>query len=203
MLCLRERHAFTLYASAPTLAALAMNPIFEALSADHVARTALGPGETTQAAGVTVTALDIPGKAPLYLERTRTDPLRAEPGDCYAYVLESRGSRAVFAPGVAEMTNTLAAACEGADAVFVDGTLFTDGEMIAAGEGSKSGRRMGHMPLTGPGSIVEAFAALAPKRKLLIHVNNTNPAARLNSPERAQLAQAGWEVSEDGLEVSV
>jgi len=204
LLCLRERHTFTLYASASTLQALAMNPIFEALSSDNVTRVGVAPGEVVEPLqDIVVTALDIPGKAPLYLERTRPDPLRAEPGDCLAYVLESRGRRVVFAPGVASMTGELAAACNTADAVFFDGTLFTDDEMIVAGEGSKTGRRMGHMPVTGEGSTVNAFAALSPRRKMLIHVNNTNPAARFDSPARARLAAAGWEVAEDGMEIQL
>ncbi len=202
LLTLRERQPFDLWASAPTLAALAMNPIFEALSADSVTRRAVTPDSAFEPLpGLRVTPLDVPGKAPLYLERTRPDPTMSEPGDSLAFVLESGGKRALFAPGVKEVTPALARAADGADAVFIDGTLFTDDEMIRAGEGAKTGRRMGHLPMTGEGGIVEAFRALSPRRKLFIHINNTNPAARRDSPARATLAEAGWEIAEDGMEL--
>ena len=203
LLTLRERQAFTLYASQPTLDALAMNPIFEALS-DVVVRRPIAPGIPFHTLGALgVTAIDLPGKAPLYLERTRPDPTQSEPGDCMGYVLKHNGKRAVFAPGCARMTEELAAACDGAEVVFFDGTLYRDDEMIAAGEGMKTGRRMGHMPMTGEGSTVEAFAGLNVKRKIFIHVNNTNPAARYDSDQRRALAAAGWEVAEDGMEIAL
>lgn len=202
LLCLRERHDFVLYASAVTHAALAMNPIFEALAPEHVARAVIAPSEPISPLdGVTVFPLDVPGKPPLYLERTRQDPLRGEPGDCFAYVLEANGRRAIFAPGVAQLTDDLASACRTADLVLIDGTLFTDDEMIAAGEGAKTGRRMGHLPMTGDGGVLEAFAGLAAKRKLFIHINNTNPVLRYDAPARQRLAAAGWEIAEDGMEI--
>ncbi len=202
LLTLRERQPFDLWASAPTLAALAMNPIFEALTPEMVTRHAVTPGTAFEPLpGLTVTPLDIPGKAPLYLERTRPDPAQGEPGDCLAFLLEAGGRRAVFAPGCKAMTAELAAACDSADAVFFDGTLYDDDEMIRAGEGTKTGRRMGHMPMTGDGGVVGAFAPLAAKRKFFIHINNTNPAVRRGSAERAHLAAAGWEIAEDGMEL--
>jgi pyrroloquinoline quinone biosynthesis protein B len=99
------------------------------------------------------------------------------------------------------MTPILADACRDADAVFFDGTLYDDEEMIRANEGTKTGRRMGHMPMTGEGSSVEAFRALTPKRKFFLHINNTNPAARHGSAARAGLAAAGWEIADDGMEI--
>lgn len=73
--------------------------------------------------------------------------------------------------------------------------------MIRLGAGPKTGRRMGHMPMTGPGGTVEAFAALGVGRRIFVHVNNTNPALLADSKERAELAAAGWEVAEDGMEL--
>lgn len=202
LLTLRERQAFDLWGSGPTLAALSMNPIFEALSPEHVTRRAVTPGEMFEPLpGLNVMPLDVPGKAPLYLERTRANPTDAEPGDSLAYIVACDGKRVVFAPGVKEVTDDIARAAHGADVVLVDGTLLTDDEMIRAREGAKTGRRMGHLPMTGEGSIVEAFQGIAAKRKLFIHINNTNPAARRDSPARATLAKAGWEIAEDGMEI--
>jgi pyrroloquinoline quinone biosynthesis protein B len=99
------------------------------------------------------------------------------------------------------MTDALRARLAGAECVMFDGTLFTDDEMIRLGAGPKTGRRMGHMPMTGPGSTLEAFATIPVARRIFVHVNNTNPALLSDSPERAHLAAAGWEVAEDGMEV--
>jgi pyrroloquinoline quinone biosynthesis protein B len=82
-----------------------------------------------------------------------------------------------------------------------DGTLFTDDEMISLGAGPKTGRRMGHMPMTGAGSTLEAFADIPVKRRIFVHINNTNPTLLADSPERAALAASGWEVAEDGMEL--
>jgi pyrroloquinoline quinone biosynthesis protein B len=98
------------------------------------------------------------------------------------------------------MTAPLSARLAGAACVMFDGTLFTDDEMIRLGAGPKTGRRMGHMPMTGAGSTLEAFADIPVKRRIFVHINNTNPALLADSPERAMLAAAGWEVAEDGME---
>jgi pyrroloquinoline quinone biosynthesis protein B len=86
--------------------------------------------------------------------------------------------------------------------VLFDGTLFTDDEMIAAGAGVKTGRRMGHMPVGGPDGTLAALAGLA-RRRILIHINNTNPILDEDSVERAALAAHRIEVASDGLEVEL
>jgi pyrroloquinoline quinone biosynthesis protein B len=85
--------------------------------------------------------------------------------------------------------------------VLFDGTLWDDGEMVAAGLGKKSGRRMGHMSLSGPGGTIAAFAGLDVERKVFVHINNTNPVLLADSPERAAAEKAGWEVAFDGMEI--
>ena len=89
-----------------------------------------------------------------------------------------------------------------ADLLFFDGTLFTDDEMITAGLGQKTGRRMGHVPVSGPGGTLEGLADLRGHR-ILLHINNTNPIWLLDSPERRQVEMAGFEIAYDGMEVQV
>jgi pyrroloquinoline quinone biosynthesis protein B len=101
------------------------------------------------------------------------------------------------------MSPELARRLRGADLVFFDGTLWRDDEMISAGIGQKTGRRMGHMSLAGKGGTLEAFATLAVRRKILVHLNNSNPVLLADSPERSEVEAAGWEVGFDGMEVSV
>jgi pyrroloquinoline quinone biosynthesis protein B len=73
--------------------------------------------------------------------------------------------------------------------------------MIAAGVGTKTGRRMGHMSVSGPGGTLAAFAPLGVGRKIFVHVNNTNPILLDDSPERAEAEAGGWEVAFDGMEI--
>ena len=83
-----------------------------------------------------------------------------------------------------------------------DGTLFTDDEMIRNGSGSKTGRRMGHMPIDGDAGSLKALKDL-PARRYYIHINNTNPILIDGSPERRQVEAAGFTVAEDGMEIAL
>jgi pyrroloquinoline quinone biosynthesis protein B len=87
-----------------------------------------------------------------------------------------------------------------ADAILFDGTLFTDDEMIASGTGVKTGQRMGHMPIDGADGSLAALSGLG-KRRIYIHINNTNPILIDGSPQRRAVETAGWEVAADGLEI--
>ena len=98
------------------------------------------------------------------------------------------------------MTPALRSRLEGAACVFFDGTLWRDDEMIRAGAGPKTGARMGHMSMD---ATVDAFATLGVRRRIFIHINNTNPVLLADSPERAAVGRAGWEVAEDGMEITL
>jgi len=87
-----------------------------------------------------------------------------------------------------------------ADVVLFDGTLYRDDEMIASGTGTKSGRRMGHMPIDGQDGSLAALGSLA-RRRIYVHINNTNPILVAGSPERTEVERRGWEVAEDGMEI--
>jgi pyrroloquinoline quinone biosynthesis protein B len=200
LLHLRERHAFGILGTPSTLAVLDENPIFRALNPDFVARRAIRPGESVDALGIAVTAYAVPGKVPLFAEGAG-EPGVTEEGEAIGVALSAGGGTLHYIPGCAMMTDALRARLSGAECVMFDGTLFTDDEMIRLGAGPKTGRRMGHMPMTGPGSTLEAFAAIPVGRRIFVHINNTNPALLADSPERARLTAAGWEVAEDGMEI--
>jgi pyrroloquinoline quinone biosynthesis protein B len=116
--------------------------------------------------------------------------------------VEASGRRLVYAPGCARVTEELHARITNADVLFFDGTLFSDDEMIANGLGDKTGRRMGHMPVSGPGGTLESLARHAHVRRILIHINNSNSLLIEGSPEEAKVKAAGWEIAFDGMEVS-
>ena len=99
------------------------------------------------------------------------------------------------------MTNELAGRLSGAALVFFDGTLWRDDEMIAQGVGAKTGLRMGHMSCSGPEGGMAAFESLRVRRKLFIHINNTNPLLIADSPECVEAEARGWEIACDGMEI--
>jgi pyrroloquinoline quinone biosynthesis protein B len=194
LLTLRERQPFELYATAPTLALLDENPMFEVLARNVVTRRAVSFGEAFNAAGLDIELFSVPGKVPLYCEG---EGELAE--DTAGIEVRSKDARLVFIPGIAAMTDAVRERAARADLLMFEGTLFTDDEMIRAGTGEKTARRMGHMPLDGEGGTLETLAGLQ-TRRVLLHLNNTNPVLIDGSPERVRVEQAGWEVAEDGQE---
>ena len=211
LLTLRERHLFALYGAKPALATIARNPIFTAINPAIVPRRTMPIGTpfemqdaTGAALGITAEAFVVPGKIPLFEEAADgADPGRAEDGETIGLALSAGGGTLLFIPGCARMDGALFDRIACADTLFFDGTLFRDDEMIAMGAGPKTGARMGHMSLDGPGGTMAALAANPVRRRILIHINNTNPVLLDDSPERARARAAGWDVAEDGMEIFV
>ncbi len=179
LLHLREGHRFGLYGAPQSIAVLDQNPIFRALNPANVTRHTIALDEEFTLLGITITA----------------------DGEALGLALSAGGGTLHYIPGCAMMTAPIRARLAGAASVMFDGTLFTDDEMIRLGAGPKTGRRMGHMPMTGADSTLEAFADIPVARRIFVHINNTNPALLADSPERAMLTAAGWEVAEDGMEL--
>jgi pyrroloquinoline quinone biosynthesis protein B len=210
LLTLREHQPLTVYATAKVHAVLKANSIFEVLAADVVKRQVLVL-DTPQplllpdgaVSGLTVECFAVPGKVPLYLEQAGGTPPIVLGEDTVGAVISDAHSRLFFIPGCASMTESISRRLRGAELVLFDGTLWRDDEMVLAGLGSKSGRRMGHMSLTGAEGTMAAFNALGVKRKILVHINNSNPVLLEDSSERAELAAAGWEVAHDGMRLSL
>jgi pyrroloquinoline quinone biosynthesis protein B len=209
LLHLRERHHFTLFAPARVLDVIAANPIFGVLAPDYVGRVELPLDETVALAGMAgnaglaVRAFAVPGKVPLYLEEGGRDPGLSEAGDAVGLELidTTAGNSFFFIPGCAFVTAGLRQRLAGSALVFFDGTLWRDDEMIRAGVGDKTGRRMGHISMSGPEGAIAAFADLAVRRRIFIHINNSNPVLFEDSPERREAETAGWEIAYDGMEV--
>jgi pyrroloquinoline quinone biosynthesis protein B len=209
LLHLRERHLFTVYAPQRVLAVIAANPIFGVLAEDCVGRVEL-PLETrvelagtAGPSGIAVVAFAVPAKVPLYLETAGLDPAISEEGDSVGFeIIETgTGKSFFFIPGCAAMTEPLRRRLNGSGLVFFDGTLWRDDEMIRLGVGAKTGRRMGHISMSGEDGAIAAFRDLGVKRRIFIHINNSNPVLLDDSPERRTAEQAGWEIAYDGMEV--
>lgn len=151
--------------------------------------------------GLTFSAFPLKSKAPPY------SPHRDNPheGDNIGMrISDNRSGRSVFyAPGLREIEPHLKPPLEAADAVLVDGTFWTDEEMISMGISKKSARSIGHLPQSGAGGMIEVLTPLKASKKVLIHINNTNPILNEDSAERATLNAAGIEVAYDGMEFEV
>jgi len=200
LLSLRERTPFAVIATAATLAVVADNPVFSVLAPDVVRRCAIVPGESFSLGdGIKAELFIVPGKMPLYLEGDNPDTA-SESAANVGVEISDGSKRLVYVPGAANVTPAVHARLARADAVLFDGTVFTDDELIRTGTGTKTGRRMGHMPIEGEGGSLAALAGLA-SRRIFVHINNTNPILVDGSPERRRVEAAGWEVAEDGLEI--
>jgi len=201
LLVLREQHRFRLFAPANILRVLAENAVFASLDTALVERVEISAGvPIATGLGLTLTLLQMPGKVPLYQEAAR-DAAEVAPAPTYAARLEGGGRMCVVAPGCAELTDAVLQQLAGADVLFFDGTLFRDDEMIAAGLGWKTGKRMGHVSVSGPDGALARLAGLK-ARKIFFHINNSNPMLLDDSPERLVVEDAGFAVAYDGMKIA-
>jgi pyrroloquinoline quinone biosynthesis protein B len=212
LLSLREGFAFTLYASSRVLGTLAANSIFNVLDQHLVPRLPLEAGQAILLThsgtdlGLTVAAFAVPGKIALYLENPADgQALGTREGDTIGLKVTDPSSGAAFfyIPGCASMNATLATRLRGAQLVLFDGTLYSDDEMVAQGLSSKTGKRMGHISMSGADGAMTAFHRLDVARRVFVHINNSNPVLREGSPERAEVQKAGWEIAFDGMEINL
>ena len=146
---------------------------------------------------ISITAIPLDGKAPPY------SPHRHDPhvGDNVGYLIEDTRSQAslFYAPGLGQMSSALLDMMGGADCVMVDGTFWSEDEMQRAGVGTKLASDMGHLPQSGDEGMLHWLTKIPGPRKILIHINNTNPILIENSPERKLVEETGVEVAYDGM----
>jgi pyrroloquinoline quinone biosynthesis protein B len=200
LLSLREREPFTVHATAATLAMLADNAMFGVLAPDVVTRRAAVPGEPMKLpGGLDAQLFTVPGKLPLYLEGENPETA-SETAANVGVEIAAGGARLVYIPGAAAVTAAMWQRIARADVLFFDGTLYRDDEMIVSGTGTKTGRRMGHMPIDGQDGSLAALASIA-GRRIYVHINNTNPILVEGSPERIEVERGRWEIAEDGMEI--
>lgn len=167
----------------------------------QVERRRVVPGETVALdEGLTYRAFDVPT-----VKKARFGGGTEDEGRVVGYRLTdtATGRVAVYLPGVQEVTPAVHDELAGADVVLVDGTTWTDDEMIRLGLASKTAHDMGHMAVSGPGGSLEVLDGLSAERRIYVHINNTNPMLLEDSAERALVEEHGVEIAADGLEVEV
>jgi pyrroloquinoline quinone biosynthesis protein B len=151
--------------------------------------------------GLLVEAVAMVGKLPIHLEADGT----SDPEDSVGFRIRERATGRILAylSGVGAVTDAVRHAVEDADCVFFDGTFWSSDELPGLGLGTKRAEQMAHLPVGGPDGSLARLHGLAAPRRIFIHVNNTNPLLRDDSPERATVEAAGWEVARDGMEVRI
>jgi len=157
--------------------------------------------EILGAEGLSFTAVPLKSEAPPYSPHRHN----TVPGDNIGVRVQDShtGGTLFYAPGLGAFDEEVLGYMREADCILVDGTLWTDDEMIRAGIGEKRGQEMGHLDQSGRGGIVETLSVLKGPRKILIHINNTNPILDEDSPEHRALERVGIEVAYDGMEIKV
>ncbi len=140
-------------------------------------------------------------KAPPY------SPHRHDPheGDNIGVIIEqiSTGKKVFYSPGLGEIEPHVMTAMQEVDCLLVDGTFWTDDEMCTQQISHKRAREIGHLPQSGPGGMIDVLSGVTKARKILIHINNTNPILDDDSEQRKILDAAGIEVAYDGLEIDL
>jgi pyrroloquinoline quinone biosynthesis protein B len=168
----------------------------------HSRWLALRPGNTLALAdGLQVTTVAVAGKPPLYA--SQSDP--SAPGDAWTVGLKfTHAGRSIgFFPSVARIDAQLQAELAGLDLLLFDGTLWSDHELIDLGLANVTGRQMAHVSVGGSEGSLQQLASVPLGQRVYLHINNTNPMLRDDSPEAAAVRAAGWHIAADGEEFLV
>ena len=183
------------------------NPIFKIL--EHYCgvnwhKISTEEGNSFEPEGISnikVRAIPLSSKAPPY------SPHRHDPheGDNLGILLEdmTTGKKTFYAPGLGQIEAHIKPFMEEADCLLVDGTCWTNYEMKSLGIANKMSLDMGHLPQSGPGGMIEVLRPLPAEKKVLIHINNTNPILREDSDQRQLLTKENIDVAYDGMDFVV
>ncbi|HMI53117.1 MAG TPA: MBL fold metallo-hydrolase [Candidatus Saccharimonadales bacterium] len=141
------------------------------------------------------------GAFPDYVSEELVRNLPAEEATS-GFVIEQGDKRFFYAPSSGHQGQWQPPA-EVADVVFLDATFWSDDELIRTGRSKKTAREIGHVPLDGPGGLLEQYPNDAKGRKILFHINNTNPILNEDSAEHRAVLDAGFEIAYDGMEIAL
>lgn len=201
LLTLREKTPFTVYATKGILDILDENGIFRVLDKDLVAKKPISLDQEFDVAGLSITPFAVPGKIALFNEGA--DVNTNEMGEqTIGLRIAANGKVLNYIPGCACLPDWLVDQIDQGDMLLFDGTVWENEEMPKTGTGQKTGARMGHISMTGPDGSLARLADIRCK-KIYIHINNTNPVLQPQGPQRAEVTAAGWDIAQDGMEVSL
>ena len=217
LLSMREGWPFTIYAHPRVLSILKANSIFNVLNEKNVQRHPIEVDEAFEPAlpdgspsGIEILPFAVAGKGAWYLEGSahpagNSATGDSDVGDTLGLRIRDKASGKVlyFVAACADVTDDLKSRLAGASAIFFDGTVWRDDELIAAGLGNKTGQGMGHIAMSGERGAIASLAGLDIDRKMFLHINNSNPVLLSGSAERKTAERAGWQIPADGTEITL
>ena len=165
----------------------------------HEVQTDQTPFAIPRADGLEFTAVPLKSEAPPFSPHRH----KTVPGDNMGFRVRDKatGKNLFYAPGLGAMEKHVLRYMEEADVILVDGTVWTNNELSKEGISTKLASEMGHLDQSSRGGIIDTLKPLKRPRKILIHINNTNPILDEESPERKELESNGIEVSYDGMDI--
>ena len=208
LILLREAQPLRVYATPSIREIIMENNIIFAMVRKQISWEGVVPGREFELTSVSGTSSGI-GCLPFALQGNY--PYYVRPGQASALPPDeallglslrpaSGGGTLIYMPGAPAVDQPLLDRLNNCDLLLLDGTFWTDDELIRIQGGGRTARQMGHLPISGPGGSLERLSALKRPRKIYIHVNNTNPILDEDSAAYHQVRQAGWEVAQDGME---
>jgi pyrroloquinoline quinone biosynthesis protein B len=147
-------------------------------------------------------AVPLGGTYPDYVSDTLRGKLPADQA-VVGLLVEQGEKRLFFAPSLSGQNQEWKKLAESSDLVFLDGTFWSDDELIRATGSGKTARAIGHLPLSGADGSLQQFSGAGRGRRVLIHINNTNPILDEESAEYHQVREMGWEIAHDGMEFAL
>jgi pyrroloquinoline quinone biosynthesis protein B len=210
LLSLRERHSFLIYSTESVRRLVSgENSFFRMLERDagQTRWMDLHPGARTplrspsgEESGLICEPLSVGKRFPSYATAENRANLILAEAVLGLLLEDSAGHRVFYAPGLLDLSAELIKLFSTCHLLLLDGTFWTDDELPRATGSGQTAREMGHLPVGGPDGLIARLAGLRGPRKVLMHINNTNPILDEESAEYRQTVAAGWEVAEDGWE---
>jgi pyrroloquinoline quinone biosynthesis protein B len=201
LLLMRELQSYRVHAAEPVIQLLRGNPMFAMLTRvpDQVQwqtihageRFVLGDSRAKDSIGVQ--AIAVSSHAPAYAVG-----MKSEEATLGIILTAPSGATLGFFPQIANVTSELKSIFDSLDCLLLDGTFWSDDEMIRLQGSNQSARGMGHVPVGGVDGTLQQLSGLTKPRKMYIHINNTNPMLNEASAEYRGVREAGWELAEDG-----
>lgn len=153
------------------------------------------PNKTT----ICCRAVPLDGDFPDYVsERLRASLPREEA--LVGLELEHNGKRMFYAPSISGSNDGWKRCAEESDLSLLDGTFWTNDELVRVMGSGKTAREMGHMPLSEEDGPLKRMGNVRGGRRIFIHMNNTNPLLDEESEANRVAREAGWEIAYDGME---
>jgi pyrroloquinoline quinone biosynthesis protein B len=145
-------------------------------------------------------ALSLAEHFPSYVSEQRRKQLKSSESSLGVIVESPSGKRLAYMPAVPQISSELLREFSSADVLLLDGTFWSDDELIRIQGSGQTAQQMGHVPVAPPAGSLAQLAQLSHPRKIFIHINNTNPMLNELGPEHRAVRDAGWEIAEDGCQ---